>query len=105
MFGSVGGIAYEAISLRGCVAWYDVLEPIGSAGFIVALIPQFYRTLKLGHANDVDVLFLLIVLGASVVLLVYAILERRFYLAASFGANLIVWGTVLYYRLRPRHQD
>ncbi|HLE48392.1 MAG TPA: PQ-loop domain-containing transporter [Candidatus Thermoplasmatota archaeon] len=79
-----------------------MLEPIGSVGFIVALVPQFYRTLKLGHANDVDVLFLLIVLASSVVLLLWAIIKGAPYLAVSFGANLVVWGTVLFYRLRPR---
>ena len=86
------------------VAWYEVLEPIGSVGFIVALVPQFYRTLKLGHANDVDVWFLLIVLASSLVLLLWAIVTTTFYLAVSFGANLVVWGTVLWYRLRPRHE-
>lgn len=82
--------------------WHDVLEPIGSVGFIVALVPQFYRTLKLGHANDVDVAFLLIVLLSSLVLLLWALIESTFYLAVSFGTNLLVWGTVLWYRLRPR---
>lgn len=80
----------------------DALQFAGSLGLTVALVPQFFRTLRLGRAQDVDVYFLLLVWVASAILLVYSVMTDQVWFAASFVANLVVWGTVLYYRLRPR---
>lgn len=80
----------------------EILELTGSVGFTIALIPQFIRTIRLGRAKDVDVAFLVLVWGSSLIMLVYAMQTEQYWVAMSFGANLLVWGTVLFYRLRPR---
>jgi uncharacterized protein with PQ loop repeat len=79
----------------------EMLQLAGSAGFTIALVPQFFRTLKRRTAADVDLAFLFLVLAASVISLYYAIATDQIWFAISFGANLVVWGTVCYYRLWP----
>lgn len=79
----------------------DAFQFLGSLGFTLALVPQFIRTLRRKRAEDVDVSFLVLVLLASLFSLVFTVPTRLYYFSASFVANLIVWGTVLYYRLRP----
>lgn len=79
----------------------DILQATGSVLFAIALIPQLVRTLQRKRANDVDLTFLLIVLGASGILLAYSALTRQYWYVGSYTANLVVWSIVLYYRLRP----
>ncbi len=81
---------------------YQALEVTSSALFILCLIPQFIRTVKLGHAYDVSALFLVIVLMGSIAFIPVAIHEDLWFFVGSLAANLVVWGTVLWYRLRPR---
>ena len=56
--------------------------------------------LHLRRANDLSLPFLLTVLFASVVTLPYMLHAGQPVFAASQGANILVWGTVLYFRLR-----
>lgn len=82
-------------------ALLDWFQFLGSLAFTLALVPQFVRTLRRKRAEDVDVSFLVLVLLASVFSLVYTVPTRLYFFSGSFVANLIAWGTVLYYRLRP----
>ena len=81
---------------------WTLLQAAGSTLFVIALLPQFYRTIQLGHANAVSATFSLVVLVASLVLIPYTLRTEQWWLAANYAMNLVVWGTVLYYRLRPR---
>lgn len=78
------------------------VEAAVSICFILCLVPQFFWTVKRGRSRDVSLTFLLLVLLASVLGVAYTSHTLQWWLSASFGANLVVWGTVLYYRLRPR---
>jgi uncharacterized protein with PQ loop repeat len=81
-------------------AW-DWLNLVGSLGFVACLTPQLVRTLKLRRADDLSLLFLVLVLFSSVCILLYSLQRENYIFAAAQGANLVVWGTVLVFKLRP----
>lgn len=81
--------------------WWDLLIWAGSAGFIVCLLPQLWRTLSRRRANDMSLSFLLIVLLSSGLTLPYMLHVGEFVFAAAQAINLLVWGTVLYFKLFP----
>lgn len=78
-----------------------VLQAVGAIGFLVSLVPQFFRTLHRRRAEDVSLGFLILVLFASVVLLPYTAHTGQWFFFVSFLGNVVVWGTVCYYRLFP----
>lgn len=81
-------------------AW-EWLNLAGSAGFIACLTPQLVRTVRLRRADDLSLAFLLLVLASSVCILVYSVHRSNVAFAVAQGANLVVWGTVLWFKLRP----
>lgn len=80
---------------------WDWLNLVGSIGFVACLTPQMIRTLKLRRADDLSLLFLVLVLFSSVCILLYSLQRANYVFAAAQGANLLVWGTVLYFKVRP----
>lgn len=80
-------------------AW-DVLIWVGSVGFILCLMPQLWHTLRRRSADDISLPFLVLVLVSSGATLPYMLHQREFVFAAAQAANLLVWGTVLYFKLR-----
>jgi lipid-A-disaccharide synthase-like uncharacterized protein len=80
---------------------WDLLIWSGSAGFTLCLMPQLWHTLRRRSAEDLSVPFLVLVLFSSAVTLPYMLHEREFVFGAAQVANLLVWGTVLYFRLFP----
>ncbi len=80
---------------------WDWLNVVGSLGFVACLTPQMIRTLRLRRADDLSLLFLILVLFSSVCILLYSLERNNIIFAAAQGANLVVWGTVLYFKLRP----
>lgn len=81
---------------------WQAMEATGSLLFILCLVPQFVRTVRRGHADDVSLGFLVLVLLGSVVLVPYTLHRGQWFFAASFGGNVVAWGTVAWYRVRPR---
>lgn len=81
--------------------FWDALIWIGSAGFILCLVPQLLRTLKRRSADDLSVSFLVLVLVSSGCTLPYMIHQKEYVFAVAQAVNLAVWGTVLYFRLWP----
>ena len=79
----------------------DWLQLLGAIGFTVSLVPQLVRTWRRKRAEDIDVTFLVILLVSSLILVVFAVREGLWFFVGSYVANLVVWGIVLYYRLRP----
>lgn len=80
---------------------WNILIWAGSAGFIICLMPQLWRTLRLRRADDISVTFLVLVLASSGLTLPYMLHAGEFVFAAAQAINLLVWGTVLYFRLCP----
>lgn len=81
----------------------DWLIFTGSTAFTLALVPQAIRTMRLGRADDLSIPFILLVLTASILTLVYWLIRGEPWLVYyGFIANIIVWGLVLWYRLFPR---
>ena len=81
----------------------DWLIFLGSAAFSLALVPQAFRTVKRGRAEDLSIPFILLVLAASIMTLVYWLIRREAWeVYFGFIANIMVWGLVLWYRLFPR---
>lgn len=81
----------------------DWLIFLGSLSFTLALVPQAVRTLRLGRAEDLSIPFILLVLGASVMTLIYWLIRGEpWQVYFGFIANILVWGLVLWYRLFPR---
>ena len=80
---------------------WEALNWVGSAGFILCLLPQLYRTLRRRSAEDLSLPFLLLVLVSSAATLPYMLHKRNFVFASAQAFNLLVWGTVLYFRLFP----
>ena len=81
---------------------YDWLNILGSAGFVACLTPQLARTIRRRRADDLSLAFLILVLASSVCMLVYMLNAGNHIFAIAQGANLVVWGVVLYFRLFPR---
>jgi hypothetical protein len=81
---------------------WEILIWIGSAGFIISLIPQLSRTLKIRRAEDFSRKFLVLVLISSGATLPYMLHVKEYVFAAAQAVNLLVWGTVLYFRLNPQ---
>lgn len=81
----------------------EIIQFIGAMGFVVSLAPQFVRTIRRKSAYDVSLWFLVILLLSSALLFYFALATRPrlVWFAISYFTNIIVWGTVLYYRLRP----
>lgn len=81
----------------------EALIVLGTVGFTVALLPQVVRTMRLGRADDLSIPFILLVVGASGLTLAYWILHQQpLRVTFGFGANIVAWGLVLWYRLFPR---
>ena len=78
-----------------------MLNWVGSAGFILCLMPQLYRTLQRRSAEDLSLPFLVLVLVSSGCTLPYMLHRRNYVFASAQMVNLLVWGTVLYFRLFP----
>lgn len=74
---------------------------VGSAGFILCLMPQLLHTLRRRSAEDLSLPFLVLVLFSSAATLPYMLHQREYVFAAAQAVNLLVWGTVLYFRLFP----
>lgn len=81
----------------------DWLIFLGSLSFTLALVPQAARTIRRGRAEDLSIPFILLVLAASIMTLVYWLIRQEpWQVYFGFIANLMVWGVVLWYRLFPR---
>lgn len=81
---------------------WQVFVYVGSAGFSLCLMPQFVRTIRTGSAKDLSIWFLALVLLSSAVTLPYMLHQGEYVFAVSQGMNLVVWGTVFGFKLRPR---
>ena len=81
----------------------EVIQFIGAMGFVVSLAPQFVRTIRRKSAHDVSLWFLIILLLSSALLFYFALATEPplIWFSVSYATNIVVWGTVLYYRLRP----
>lgn len=81
---------------------FDAFSWLGSGLFTIALMPQFVRTWRRGHADDISIWFLVTVIAASLASGIWAVSLPNYVVAGGFAANLLVWGYVLVVRLRPR---
>ena len=79
----------------------EIIQFVGAMGFVVSLAPQLVRTIRRKSANDVSLWYLVILLLSSVLLLYFALATGLVWFSVSYVANLVVWGTVLYFRVRP----
>ena len=77
------------------------LDWAASLGFSLALVPQLRRTWMLRRADDISRRFLLLVLAASALMVTYMVHQRDWAFAGAQAMNLLVWGIVLFFRLRP----
>ncbi|MEK6985111.1 MAG: PQ-loop domain-containing transporter [Candidatus Thermoplasmatota archaeon] len=80
---------------------WELLIIAGSLGFILCLMPQLVKTVKTKRADDLSLGFLVLVLVSSALTLPYQIHIGQRVFAVAQTVNLIVWGTVCYYKLRP----
>jgi uncharacterized protein with PQ loop repeat len=96
---SSGGLSVSVADLGAGEAFIWV----GTSLFTLALLPQLWRTVKLGRADDFSLPFIAMVVLASASTLIYWLIhEAPFRIWGGFVANLMVWGLVLYYRIFPR---
>ncbi|MCA1819641.1 MAG: PQ-loop domain-containing transporter [Thermoplasmatota archaeon] len=80
---------------------WELFNWSASLGFTVSLVPQLLRTLRLRRADDISRRFLVLVNLAAALMLVYSLHVGNWVFAAAQVANLLVWGTVLWFRLQP----
>ncbi len=96
----LGAPGSRSVDLPSGIDW---LIFIGSTAFSVALVPQLARTLRLGRADDLSIPFVVLVIAASGITLIYWLIRgENWEVYFGFLANLLVWGVVLWYRLFPR---
>jgi uncharacterized protein with PQ loop repeat len=81
----------------------EIIQFVGAMGFVVSLAPQLIRTVRRKSAYDVSLWFLIILLLSSALLFYFALASkpRLVWFAVSYFTNIVVWGIVLYYRVRP----
>ncbi len=70
---------------------------IGSLAYTLSGLPQAILSIKNGHSKGVSREFVLLSIIGSSLSLVYAFSRGDYVLLLNFGANIIVWGTVLKY--------
>lgn len=77
---------------------------VSALAFSVALLPQLVRTLRLGRADDFSLPFILIVIAASILALLYFLIvdPGGWYVYYGYLANIAVWSVVAWYRIFPR---
>jgi uncharacterized protein with PQ loop repeat len=80
---------------------WELFNWAGSVGFSLALVPQLRRTWTLRRADDISRKFLWLVLASSGFMLTYMAHAGNWVFAFAQGMNLLVWGIVLYFRVRP----
>lgn len=80
---------------------WEVLNWVASAGFSAALMPQLVRTVRRRSADDISRIFVALILVSSACMLVYMAHLGNWVFATAQAANIVVWGIVLYYRVRP----
>ena len=68
---------------------------------MLCLVPQLVRTIRRRSAEDLSIPFLVLVLFSSGVTLPYMLHAGEYVFGVAQGANILVWGTVLYFRLFP----
>lgn len=85
------------------MAWdpWEILNIAASIGFTAALAPQVVRTLRRKRAQDISLPFVLVVLASSACMLPYMLHQGNWVFAGAQLANLLGWGVVAYYRMRP----
>lgn len=64
-------------------------------------MPQLWRTIHRRRADDLSLGFLLLVLVSSGATLPYMVHQEEYVFAVAQAVNLLVWGTVLYFKVRP----
>ena len=77
---------------------------VSAFGFSIALLPQLVRTLRLGRAEDFSLPFILIVVAASILAMIYFLIvdPAGWYVYYGYVANIAVWSIVAWYRIYPR---
>lgn len=78
---------------------WEFLNWAATAGFILCLLPQLVRTLRLRQANDISPRFLVLVLLSSACMLLYMWHDGNYVFAAAQVVNILVWGIVLAVRM------
>lgn len=80
---------------------WELFNWAASLGFTLCLGPQLWRTLQLRRADDLSIYFLVLVNISAALMLVYSIHIKNWAFTGAQSANLLVWGTVLFFKLRP----
>ena len=74
---------------------WETLNWLGTAGFIVCLLPQLVRTVRTRRADDISWGFLILVLLSSGSILPYMLHEGNYVFALAQAVNIVVWTVVL----------
>ncbi|MBR2922383.1 MAG: PQ-loop repeat-containing protein [Alphaproteobacteria bacterium] len=75
----------------------QIIGYIGSMAYALSGIPQAILSIKNGHSRGVSRGFAMLSVIGSSLSLIYALPRGDYVLLLNFGANIIVWGTVLKY--------
>ncbi len=75
----------------------QIIGYIGSIAYALSGIPQAILSIKNGHSRGVSRGFAMLSVIGSSLSLIYALPRGDYVLLLNFGANIIVWGTVLKY--------
>lgn len=75
----------------------QIIGYIGSVAYALSGIPQAILSIKNGHSRGVSRGFAMLSVIGSSLSLIYALPRGDYVLLLNFGANIIVWGTVLKY--------
>ena len=75
----------------------QIIGYIGSIAYALSGIPQAILSIKNGHSRGVSRGFAMLSVIGSSLSLIYALPRGDYVVLLNFGANIIVWGTVLKY--------
>jgi uncharacterized protein with PQ loop repeat len=74
---------------------WEVLNWLGTAGFIACLLPQLVQTLRTRRADDISWGFLVLVLFSSGCVMPYMVHTGNLVFAIAQFVNIVVWAVVL----------
>ena len=75
----------------------QIIGYIGSLAYALCGLPQAVLIIKNGHSRGISRGYAILSLIGSLLSLIYAFPRGDYVLLLNFGANIIVWSTILKY--------
>lgn len=80
----------------------EFLGWLGAFCFAICGLPQCWQSIKTGNSNGMSWLFLILWFVGELLTLIYTMPKGHLPLTFNYICNLIIVGTILWYKIKPR---